>query len=85
MSLVREKVDHSFLLGEAADRFADAAERHGVKNIHRAADFPAAVALATPWPGRPSASCSRRPAPATTCFNNYEETGVGLQRSRTAA
>lgn len=46
MGLVKERVDHLILLGEAQERFALCAVGFGVENIHKADDFAAAVKLA---------------------------------------
>lgn len=45
MKLVKERTKHLILMGNAADRFEEAAQKAGVANIHRADSMKAAVVL----------------------------------------
>jgi len=75
MRLIKERVDHLILLGEAADRFNQAALGHGVANIHLVNDFASGVKLAHEL-ARPPQVVLLSPACASyDMFNNYEERG----------
>lgn len=75
MKLAKERVDHMILLGEARQRFAEAATQQGVKNIHKVATLNEAVTLAHKL-AQSSQVVVLSPACASyDMFNNYEERG----------
>jgi UDP-N-acetylmuramoylalanine--D-glutamate ligase len=75
MRLTKERVDHLILLGEASERFNQAALKHGVENIHFVNDFASGVKLAHEL-ARPPQVVLLSPACASyDMFNNYEERG----------
>lgn len=75
MKLIKEKTVHLILLGEAKERFNQAAILHGVRNIHQVADFTDAVRLASEL-AQPSQVVLLSPACSSyDMFDNYEERG----------
>jgi UDP-N-acetylmuramoylalanine--D-glutamate ligase len=75
MQLIKEKVEHLILLGEAKERFGLAASKEGVENIHYVASLAEAVELA-----HRLAKCSQVVLLSPACasydmFSSYEERG----------
>ena len=75
MKLAAEKTDALILLGEAKERFAEAAAKQGVQQIHHAADFPEAVKLAAQLAKPPQVVLLSPACASYDMFNNYEERG----------
>lgn len=75
MSLVRERVDHLILIGEAGERFAQEAQRQGIKNIHRTDDLAEAVDLSHHLATFPQVVLLSPACASYDMFNNYEERG----------
>ncbi|WP_371368836.1 UDP-N-acetylmuramoylalanine--D-glutamate ligase [Sporomusa rhizae] len=76
MQLAKAKVDHLILLGEAQERFAEAAASNDVKNIHNAASFDEAVSLAHKLAKPPQVVLLSPACASYDMFNNYEERGT---------
>jgi len=76
MELVKEKVDHLILIGEATERFRMAATACGVKNIHDAVSLADAVKLAFQWAKNPQVILLSPACASYDMFNSYEERGT---------
>lgn len=84
MKEVKAHVRELILLGQAADRFAAAAEVHGIKAIHRASTLADAVTMASKL-AQSGESVVLSPACASyDMFRNYEERGVIFKQTVSA-
>jgi len=79
MKLAKERVDHMILLGEAKQRFVEAAAQQGVKNIHKVATFGEAVTLAHKLAQPPQVVVLSPACASYDMFNNYEERGKAFK------
>lgn len=75
MTLVKEKVDHLILLGEAKNRFRQAAEVQQVANIHEVGSFEEGVRLAHRLATPPQVVLLSPACASYDMFKNYEERG----------
>lgn len=75
MRLIKEKTDHLILLGEAKERFGEAAKDHGVTNIHMVQSFEEGVKLAHSLAKPPQIVLLSPACSSYDMFNNYEERG----------
>jgi len=75
MQLVKEKVDHLILIGEATARFRRIATEHGVENIHDAVSLIDAVQLAHQFAKNPQVVLLSPACASYDMFNSYEERG----------
>jgi UDP-N-acetylmuramoylalanine--D-glutamate ligase len=80
MKLIKEKVVHLILLGEAKERFGVAAKEHGIQHIHNAVSLAEAVQLAHQL-AKNSQVVLLSPACASyDMFTSYEERGKVFKR-----
>lgn len=75
MSLAKEKIDHLILLGEARERFAQAAKRSDIKNIHLVDSLQQAVGLAHQIAHSPQVVLLSPACASYDMFKNFEERG----------
>ena len=75
MELVREKVDHLILLGEAKERFRSVAVQCGVNSIHEVASMADAVRLAHQIAQGPQVVLLSPACASYDMFSGYEERG----------
>jgi UDP-N-acetylmuramoylalanine--D-glutamate ligase len=75
ISLVKERVDHLILLGEAQERFGAMAKQYGVCNIHYVDSLQAAVQLAHRIAQVPQVVLLSPACASYDMFANYEERG----------
>lgn len=76
MQLVRRKVDHLILIGEATSRFRIAAIECGVENIHNAVSLADAVKLAHQLAKSPQVILLSPACASYDMFKSYEERGT---------
>ena len=75
MNLVKQKVDRLILIGEAAARFAAAAQAAGVKNIVQAGSLAEAVETARQLARSPQVVLLSPACASYDMFDNYEQRG----------
>ncbi|MPL60654.1 UDP-N-acetylmuramoylalanine--D-glutamate ligase [bioreactor metagenome] len=75
MKLVKEKVRHLILIGEASDRFRESAIQQGVKNISCVVDMKSAVRLAHEFAREKEVVLLSPACSSYDMFKNYEERG----------
>ena len=75
MNLVKQKVDRLILIGEAAERFAAAAQAAGVKNIVQAGSLAEAVETARQLARSPQVVLLSPACASYDMFDNYEQRG----------
>ena len=80
MLLVKEKVDHLILIGEATERFRIEATKYGVENIHNVVSLADAVKLAYRLAKSPQVILLSPACASYDMFNNYEERGKKFKK-----
>ncbi len=80
MQLIKERVDHFILLGEAAARFKAAAHEHDICNIHEVASLEDAVKLAHQLATSPQVVLLSPACASYDMFTSYEERGTVFKR-----
>ena len=75
MSLARDRVDLMILIGEATERFEEAARKQGVRNIFRAPTLEAAVEKAKAEAAAPQVVLLSPACASYDMFDNYEQRG----------
>ncbi|MBC8014249.1 MAG: UDP-N-acetylmuramoyl-L-alanine--D-glutamate ligase [Sporomusaceae bacterium] len=75
VKLIKEKVDHLILIGEAKERFSTVAAEHGISNIHSAGSLADAVSLAHQLAESPQLVLLSPACASYDMFNSYEERG----------
>jgi len=80
MTLIKARVDHLILLGEAKSRFLQTAQQHGVKHIHQVDTFEDGVKLAHRLAVPPQVVLLSPACASYDMFQNYEERGRVFKR-----
>lgn len=79
MQVAKEKTDHVILLGEAQPRFAEAAARQDIKNVHQVFSFDEAVTLAHSLAQPPQVVLLSPACASYDMFDNYEQRGKAFK------
>ena len=77
--MAKEKTDHVILLGEAQPRFAEAAARQDMKNVHQVFSFDEAVTLAHSLAQPPQVVLLSPACASYDMFDNYEQRGKAFK------